>query len=105
MLSVKLTRTVNGIATNKVGASDTRATNQDCSKNSRHWNGRRNANLTASTDIANKAPTACMGPEMSHFSFSRGNPADQWSAPLVAIGVSPFPRYETDSLVVAHRLR
>jgi hypothetical protein len=45
-----------------------------------------------------------MGPEMSHFSFSCGNPADQWSAPLVAIDASPFPRYETDSLVVAHRL-
>jgi hypothetical protein len=35
MLSVKLTRTVNGMATNNVGASETRATNQDCSKNSR----------------------------------------------------------------------
>ena len=63
MLSVKLTRTVNGMATNNVGASETRATNQDCSKNSRHWNGRRNANLTASADIANRPPTACMGPE------------------------------------------
>ena len=102
---MKLTRTVNGIATSKVGASATRAMNQDCSRNSRPWNGRRNRNLTASADIANKAPTACMGPEMSHFSFSSGNPVDQWSAPLVAIGVSPFPSYETDSLVVAHRLR
>ena len=36
MLSVKLTNTVNGIATNNVGANDTRATNQDCSRNSRH---------------------------------------------------------------------
>ncbi len=36
MLSVKLTNTVNGIATNNVGANDTRATNHDCSKNSRH---------------------------------------------------------------------
>src|SRR5689334_5305646 len=105
MLSVKLTRTVNGIATNKVGASETRATNQDCSKNSRHWNGRRNANLTASNDIAHKAPTACMGPEKSHFSFSCGNPADQWSAPLVAIGFRPFPCNETGSLVLAQRLR
>ncbi len=33
---MKLTRTVNGMATNNVGASETRATNQDCSKNSRH---------------------------------------------------------------------
>ena len=36
ILSVKLTNTVNGIATNNVGANDTRATNHDCSKNSRH---------------------------------------------------------------------
>ena len=36
MLSVKLTRTVNGIATSSVGTSDTRATNQACSRNSRH---------------------------------------------------------------------
>jgi hypothetical protein len=42
---------------------------------------------------------------MSHFSFSRGNPADQWSAALVAMDVSPFPRYETGSLVLAQRLR
>jgi hypothetical protein len=61
--------------------------------------------LTASADMANKAPTACMGPEMSHFSFSRGNPVDQWSALLVAIEGNPLPRYETDSLVVPHRLR
>ena len=39
MFRVKLTSTVNGIATSRVGASDTRATNQDCSRNSRHWNG------------------------------------------------------------------
>ncbi len=32
ILSVKLTNTVNGIATNNVGANDTRATNHDCSK-------------------------------------------------------------------------
>ncbi len=37
ILRVKLTNTVNGIATNNVGANDTRATNHDCSKkNSRH---------------------------------------------------------------------
>ncbi len=36
MFSVKLTNTVNGIATNNVGAIDTRATNQHCSRNSRH---------------------------------------------------------------------
>ena len=36
MLSVKLTSTVNGIATSSVGANDTRAMNQHCSRNSRH---------------------------------------------------------------------
>ena len=36
MLSVKLTSTVNGMATNNVGTIATRATNHDCSKNSRH---------------------------------------------------------------------
>ncbi|BBZ41472.1 hypothetical protein MCNS_45350 [Mycobacterium conspicuum] len=46
-----------------------------------------------------------MGPEMSHFSFSRGNPVDQLSALLVATGANPLPGYETDSLVVPHRLR
>ena len=35
MLRMKLTRTVNGMATNSVGANATRATNQACSKNSR----------------------------------------------------------------------
>ena len=69
---MKLTRTVNGIATSNVGASATRAINHDCSKNSRAWNGRRNTNLTASADIANKTPTACMGPEMSLVSLSCG---------------------------------
>ncbi|GAB3008680.1 hypothetical protein MBOU_48290 [Mycobacterium bourgelatii] len=60
---MKLTRTVNGIATNSVGNSDTRATNHDCSKNSRVWKGRRNKNLIASADIANRPPTACIAPE------------------------------------------
>ena len=36
MLSVKLTNTVNGIATSRVGANETRAMNQHCSRNSRH---------------------------------------------------------------------
>ena len=36
MFSVNDTNTVNGIATNNVGANDTRATNHDCSRNSRH---------------------------------------------------------------------
>src|SRR5208283_3244217 len=88
MLRVKLTRTVNGIATNSVGTIATRATNHDCSKNSRHWKGRRKANLIASNDIANKPPTACMGLE------PRPNeiPEDQRSAPvlLLAIGSRPF---------------
>ena len=36
MFSVNDTNTVNGMATNNVGANDTRAMNQHCSKNSRH---------------------------------------------------------------------
>jgi len=36
MFSVNDTSTVNGIATNNVGAIDTFATNHDCSRNSRH---------------------------------------------------------------------
>jgi hypothetical protein len=36
MLSVKLISTVNGMATNNVGANATRAMNQHWSKNSRH---------------------------------------------------------------------
>ena len=36
MFRVKLTSTVNGMATSRVGASETRATNQACSMNSRH---------------------------------------------------------------------
>src|SRR6201991_2832868 len=63
MLSVKLTSTVNGMATSSVGANETREMNQHCSRNSRHWNGLRKVNMTASLDIANNPPTACMGPE------------------------------------------
>ncbi len=42
MLSVKLTSTVNGMATSSVGTIDTRAIAHDCSTVSRHWNGRWN---------------------------------------------------------------
>ncbi len=101
MFRVKLTRTVNGMATNNVGAIATRAMNHDCSRNSRHWNGRWNKNLTASADIANNPPIACAGLE------PRPNmiPGDQRSAPLFAMGTTPFRHYETASLVPAQGLR
>src|ERR1700753_375942 len=97
MLRVKLTRTVNGMATNNVGASATRATNHDCSKNSRHWKGRRNTNLTASADIANNPPTDCIGPERFLVNLSWGRPGDHRSS-LSAIGLRPFQSSETGSL-------
>src|ERR1700687_5822310 len=86
MFSVKLINTVNGTATSKVGANATRAMNQHCSKNSRQKNGRRKIHRTASADIANKPPTACIGPEKFRI---EGKPADHRSAPLPrAIGRS-----------------
>jgi hypothetical protein len=86
MLRVKLISTVNGTATNSVGASETRAINQDCSKNSRQWNGRRNANFTASADIANNPPTARIAPEK--LLPKVGIPGDQRSWTLCVM-VSP----------------
>ena len=41
MLNVKISSTVNGIASITVGSIDTRATHQACSKNSRHAKGLR----------------------------------------------------------------
>jgi hypothetical protein len=49
MLNVKTSSTVNGIASITVGSIDTRATNQDCSKNSRHAKGLRGM----STNVSN----------------------------------------------------
>jgi hypothetical protein len=53
--------------------------NQHCSKNSRHWNGRLKMQRTASADIANNPPTACIGPERLRI---EGIPADHRSGPL-----------------------
>jgi hypothetical protein len=39
-----------------------------------------------------------MGPDRSHFSFSGGNPGDQRSLALFAIGVRPFSRHDTGIL-------
>jgi hypothetical protein len=44
------------MANNKVGAMDTRATNQVCSKNSRQANGGLNIRTRVSSDIAKKSP-------------------------------------------------
>src|SRR3954466_8752016 len=87
MFSVKLTNTVNGMATRSVGANDTLATNHDCSTNSRHWNGRTNMNLTASTPIENNPPTACDAPDNP---LGSAMPADHRSGPLTAIGPGSF---------------
>ena len=62
MFSVKLTNTVNGIATSIVGANDTRATNQRLLQELPPLKRPRKMNLTASADIANNPPTACIGP-------------------------------------------
>ena len=88
MFRVKLTSTVNGIATSTVGASDTRATNQDCSRNSRHWNGRWNRKRTASADIANSPPMASIGLETP---LPSAIPGDQRSADLFAMGTGTCP--------------
>ena len=57
MLKVNTISTVNGIASISVGSIDTRATNQVCSRNSRHANGGRNIRTNVSSDIAKKPPT------------------------------------------------
>src|SRR5581483_4758282 len=85
MLSVKLTNTVRGIATNNAGNSDTRATNQDCSKNSRHWNGRRKMNKIASADIAKNPPMAWAGLEPRPSEM----PGDHRSGPVALVAIGP----------------
>ena len=61
MLSVKLTRTVNGIATRRVGTIDTRAIAHEHSTVSRHWNGRRNSSRETSVHSEKKSPKAANG--------------------------------------------
>jgi hypothetical protein len=61
--------------------------------------------LTASADIAKRPPIACAGPERFRVSLSWGNPGDQRSPRLSAIGLRSFQSYETGSLVLAQRLR
>jgi hypothetical protein len=56
MLKVKIAKTLNGIASNIVGSSDTRATNHACRKNSRHAKGLRGINTNVSSAIAKKPP-------------------------------------------------
>lgn len=53
---VNTTSTVNGIVSNSVGTSDTRATNQVCSTNSRHGKGSLNIATNVSSDIAKNSP-------------------------------------------------
>src|SRR5882762_2439981 len=61
MLRVKTVRTVNGMDSIRVGTMDTRATNQDCSINSRHANGGLNSNTATSNAMAKNPPTARSG--------------------------------------------
>ena len=78
------TNTVNGIATNNVGANDTRATNHACSKLPPLEAASRNTNRTASADIANRPPTAAIGPDTPD---DKAIPGDHRSAARLAIGV------------------
>ena len=50
-----------GMAIKMVGANETRATNQVCSKNSRHAQGGRNIKTKVSKHIAKKPPAAVSG--------------------------------------------
>jgi hypothetical protein len=52
---------VKGIDSIKVGSIETLATNQACSRNSRHANGGRNINSSVSIAIAKKLPAALTG--------------------------------------------
>ena len=61
MLKVNTVNTVNGIANINVGSSDTRATNHDCNKNSRHANGLRGISTKVSNAVAKNPPTARVG--------------------------------------------
>jgi len=60
-LNVKTRSTVKGIDSINVGSIETLATNQDCSRNSRHANGGRNINSNVSIAIAKKLPAALTG--------------------------------------------
>src|SRR6478672_7630964 len=55
------------------------APDKSAAPSSRNWKGRRNTNRTASADIANNPPTACIGPDKL---LIGGNPADHRSGPL-----------------------
>src|SRR5882757_8901188 len=61
MLRVNTVRTVNGMDSIRVGTMDTRATNQDCSTNSRHANGGLKSKITTSNAMAKNPPTARSG--------------------------------------------
>jgi len=61
MLSVKLTSTVNGMATSTVASMDTRAMNHDWSTNSRRCCTIAGAETSASSDRAKNSPTPLRG--------------------------------------------
>ena len=61
MLSVKLTRTVNGIATRIVAIIDTRAMNHDWSTNSRPWRTIEGNETKVSSVMAKNSPTPLSG--------------------------------------------
>ena len=61
MLKVNTTSTVYGTANISVGTSDTRATNQVLTTNSRHAKGFRGIRTSTSSAIAKKPPTAAGG--------------------------------------------
>jgi hypothetical protein len=58
MLSVKMMRTVSGMATAMVGRNATVIRNQPWRMNSRHWKGPRNVAFAVRTHIFTKPPTA-----------------------------------------------
>jgi hypothetical protein len=58
---VNTANTVNGMASNKVGSSATRATNHDCSRNSRQANGRRGMSVSVSHDNRKNSPSERSG--------------------------------------------
>src|SRR6478752_3704248 len=61
MLNVKISSTVNGIASITVGSIDMRATHQACSKNARHAKGLRGMSTNVSNAMARKPPSARSG--------------------------------------------
>ena len=58
MFSRKISSTVSGADTARVGKNETRNRNQLCRMNSRHWNGGLNRALPVSTHMRAKPPTA-----------------------------------------------